>query len=315
MVPVSVAASLALICGLAFGVGLWSIVSATPRLARPRLIDRVAPYLVDVSPQAREFMNRRPSNPLPVLGSIVGPLVDRLRRLIAPVLGSSTTLSLRLRQAGSSLSVDAFRARQLAFGVAGVVTGALVAIGLSTLQRAPIPVAVLVVLAGGVGGFVGTEFALQRGARKRLELMNGELPIVLEFLTLSLAAGEGILDSFRRIARTSGGELAGEISGLVSAVNSGAPLAQSLTRLADDLRLPGFTRCAEQVVGALERGSPLAEVLRAQAQDAREQTKRELIEVAGRKEVAMMVPLVFLILPVTIVFAIFPGIVVLQLGF
>jgi tight adherence protein C len=56
-------------------------------------------------------------------------------------------------------------------------------------------------------------------------------------------------------------------------------------------------------------------VLRAQAQDSRDQAKRELLESAGRKEVAMLVPLVFLILPTTIAFAIFPGIMVLQLGF
>ena len=71
----------------------------------------------------------------------------------------------------------------------------------------------------------------------------------------------------------------------------------------------------EQIVGALERGTPLVEVLRAQAQDSRDVAKRDLLETAGKKEVAMMIPLVFLILPMTIVFAIWPGIFVLQVGF
>ena len=66
---------------------------------------------------------------------------------------------------------------------------------------------------------------------------------------------------------------------------------------------------------ALERGSPLAEVLRAQAQDARDEAKRTLLEIAGKKEVAMLVPLVFLILPLSILFAIYPGVFVLQSGF
>jgi tight adherence protein C len=145
--------------------------------------------------------------------------------------------------------------------------------------------------------------------------MTAELPVVLEFLTLSLSAGEGILDSIRRIATTSRGELAAELGGVVAAVNSGAALAESLQRLADGIRLPALSRCVDQVVGALERGTPLAEVLRAQAQDAREQSKRDLLELAGKKEVAMMIPLVFLILPVTILFAVFPGIFVLQVGF
>jgi len=36
---------------------------------------------------------------------------------------------------------------------------------------------------------------------------------------------------------------------------------------------------------------------------------------AGRKEIAMLVPLIFLILPVTVAFALFPGYLVLQAGF
>ena len=40
---------------------------------------------------------------------------------------------------------------------------------------------------------------------------------------------------------------------------------------------------------SLERGTPLAEVLRAQAADVREAGKRQLLESGGRKEIAMMV--------------------------
>jgi tight adherence protein C len=51
----------------------------------------------------------------------------------------------------------------------------------------------------------------------------------------------------------------------------------------------------------------VAEVLRAQAVDVREAGKRALMEAGGRKEIAMMVPVVFLVLPVTVLFALFPG--------
>ena len=64
---------------------------------------------------------------------------------------------------------------------------------------------------------------------------------------------------------------------------------------------------------AIERGTPLVDVLHAQAADVREATRRDLIEAGGRKEVAMMIPVVFLILPVTVVFAFFPGYVGLHL--
>ena len=54
-------------------------------------------------------------------------------------------------------------------------------------------------------------------------------------------------------------------------------------------------------------------MLHAQAADVREAGRRALIEAGARKEVLMMVPVVFLVLPVTVVFAFWPGLVGLQL--
>jgi tight adherence protein C len=64
---------------------------------------------------------------------------------------------------------------------------------------------------------------------------------------------------------------------------------------------------------AVDRGTPLAAVLHAQAADAREAGRRALIESGARREVLMMVPVVFLILPVTVLFAFWPGVVGLHL--
>ena len=42
--------------------------------------------------------------------------------------------------------------------------------------------------------------------------------------------------------------------------------------------------------------------------------RRELLEIGGRKEIAMMMPVIFLVLPVTVLFALFPGFVGLSLA-
>jgi tight adherence protein C len=88
----------------------------------------------------------------------------------------------------------------------------------------------------------------------------------------------------------------------------------ALDRLAARTGLAPLARFAEGVAVALERGTPLADVLRAQAQDVREEGRRALMESGGKRELAMMVPVVFLILPVTVVFAVFPSMVVLRVG-
>lgn len=304
-----------LACGLALGLGLWALLSLLPSMGRPRLTSRIAPYVQDVSPDARALVSRRPSDPLPVLGVVVSPLIDAIGRVADTLGGGHEHTARRLRQAGLALTVADFRSRQLVWGALGAGLGVLVAVAAMRAQSVPVVAQVAIVILFGVAGFVARDYALQRAARARLARMQSELPTVLEFLTLSLSAGEGILDAVKRISRISRGELARELGLAVAEVNTGMPFAESMTSMAAALELTPFTRFVEQLAVALERGTPLAEVLRAQAQDSRDVAKRELIESAGRKEVAMLVPLVFLILPTTIAFAVFPALLVLQVGF
>ena len=305
----------ATLCGIGLGFGLWSLVSLAPQLNRPRLLFRVAPYLVDISPAARELLARRPVNPLPVVGTVFAPITDRLRVALSAILGGGTALRLRLRQSGATITPEAFRSSQLVWGLVGALFGTIAVTIAGRPAAIPAPVQIGGVALLGVAGIFFREWMLGRAARARIVRMTSELPTVLEFLTLSLSAGEGVLDAIRRVSRISRGELALELARTVAAVNTGLPFGESLQRLALELQLPPLTRAVEQVVGALERGTPLAEVLRAQAQDARDDAKRDLLETAGKKEVAMLLPLVFLILPLTIIFAVYPGIYVLQLGF
>lgn len=315
MVPVSALVAWGVLCGLALGLGLWSIVGALPRLSRPRLADRVAPYILDVSAAAQEHVSRTRIDPLPIIGTLLGPLAGAARRAASSTLGGNEAIERRLRQSGTTASVEEFRGRQLVWAVLGLVGGILTVIAASPFRTLPPVVQLALPVVAAACGFVLKDWTLQRAATARKRRIASEFPTVLEFLTLSLSAGEGILDSFRRVARTSSGELAREFAAVVAEVNTGVPVAQALAALAHRADVPVLGRCVDAIVGALEHGSPIAEVLRAQAQDAREQSKRALLEIAGKKEVAMMVPLVFLILPVTVLFAIFPGVFVLQTGF
>jgi tight adherence protein C len=308
-------APLAIVCGLALGVGLWLLVSLAPRLSRPSLSTRVAPYVTDVSADARALLDRHTADPLPVFGAMLEPIATRIQRVLGSLLGGTDLIAMRLRQAGSTGTVDEFRSRQLLWAAVAAAIAVVLSVAFTSIQSVPFAAPAALVLVAGIGGFIVRDYLLQRSARARLQRMTKELPTVLEFLTLSLSAGESILDALRRVGRISRGELAAELSAVSRDVSAGIPLADSLGQLSTQLRMPPLTRAIEQINGALERGTPLAEVLRAQAQDARETSKRELLELSGKKEVAMLVPLVFLILPITIAIAIFPGLFVLQLGF
>jgi tight adherence protein C len=74
-----------------------------------------------------------------------------------------------------------------------------------------------------------------------------------------------------------------------------------------------MARFVDAVCTGIERGAPLSDVLRAQADDARDARRRQLLELGGQKEVWMLVPVVFLIMPVVVLFALYPGLVSLNL--
>ncbi|MFF2271016.1 type II secretion system F family protein [Agromyces sp. NPDC058136] len=309
------ATALSLVFGVLAGLGLWLMLSAVPRIGRPKLDERVAPYVADLLAEARAILARRPADPSPVLGAIVAPALHWLRGVMAAWLGGNEIVAKRLRQAGSAKSVERFRGEQLAWAAVGFALGAALAIAAPGAVGLPTVVRLAAPFIAAALGAVACDWMLQRAARRRLARISSELATVLEFLTLSLTAGEGMLDALRRVGAAGNGELPREFAAVVATVGTGVPLATALAELRDGVDHAALSRALDQVLGALERGAPLAAVLRSQAGDAREAAKRTIIELAGRKEITMLVPLIFLILPVTIAFALFPGYLVLQTGF
>jgi tight adherence protein C len=86
----------------------------------------------------------------------------------------------------------------------------------------------------------------------------------------------------------------------------------SLRAASDRMGVPSVERFVDGLIISLERGTPLVAVVRAQASDARSTQQQALMELAGRKDVVMLVPVVFLILPTVVAIALFPGLRGLQ---
>jgi tight adherence protein C len=162
-------------------------------------------------------------------------------------------------------------------------------------------------------GVLSRDTYLTTQVRRRERRLLAELPTVAELLALAVAAGEGPAAALDRVARSCRGELSDELQRVLAETRAGEPLVRALDSLADRTGLVALSRFADGLAVALERGTPLADVLRAQAGDIREASRRELIESGARREVSMMIPVVFLVLPVTIAFAFYPGAVGIRL--
>ncbi len=298
--------------GLVFALGVALVVVGLPRNRRPGLTERLGPYLRDSAPPSR-LLARQATAGGPFARALA-PLVRDLGARVDRVLGGSASVRSRLLRAGRPGDVEAFRAEQVLWGAVGAALGVAVGMLAILTRGASPPAVVLAVLAASASGILLRDQWLTRQARRRETRMLAEFPTVAELLALAVGAGEGATGALDRVCRLSHGELSAELAQCLADARAGANLPTALQGLADRTGLLSLSRFVDGMVVAVQRGTPLAEVLRAQAQDVREAGRRAVMEAGGRKEIAMLVPVVFLVLPVTVVFAVYPGFAFLRLG-
>ncbi|MBB2902122.1 tight adherence protein C [Kineococcus radiotolerans] len=285
--------------GLLGGTGLAVLVLLSPWRRTPDLTARVAPYLRAAGPRAGDWWRE----PLRSTGTAV-----------AARLGPGRVVAERLAVLDPGGDAEAEAAQHRAEQVLWAVVGAVLAVLLARVAAGLPPLAVLALLvSGGAGGALARGELLARRVRVRRGEIAADLPDVAELLALSVGAGENVVAALERVSAGSG-PLCAQLRHSLGRVRTGTPLLDALVDLAGRWGVAPFTRLVDGIAVAVESGSPLAEVLRAQAADAREAERRRLLETGGRREVQMMVPVVFGVLPVTVVFAVFPGLAQLQLG-
>lgn len=253
------------LAGLVVAFGLLLVGSAWRR-RRPTFAERVAPYV-----------GRRDVTPIPV--SATSRLLATVSRDLARWLDhlGSTAPSVRRRLAvlGTPLTLEGFRLEQMVWSCLGLAAG-LVAGGVLTVTRglSPVPVLVAVVLCG-LGGALLRDRALSRAVERKRARVVAELPTVAELLALAVGAGESPVAAMDRVARSTEGALSQELRRTLAEMRAGASLTSALTSLGTRIDLPPLARFTEGLAVAVERGSPVADVLRAQAGDARDAARQE----------------------------------------
>ena len=144
-------------------------------------------------------------------------------------------------------------------------------------------------------------------SRKRLRLATSALPEILDLMAVSLAAGDGIYGAISRVAPRANGVLADSLQETLASLELGGELEVELNRLAKRLPQSQIIEFTSKLSIALRRGTPLSLMLTSLAESARAEHRNHLLKQVGRNETRMLIPLVFLILPITVIFAVFPS--------
>jgi len=290
----------------AASLGLLVFVSGLPIWRRSRIAMRVEPYIAGI--------HGRPSRLLGSPSTSGGWVRTRVQGFLAGPSRSDARLADRLSAADIACTPGEFRVRQVSWGI-GSAVGSWLLLGIAAVNGMRVNPTALPAL--GVAAFwlafLARDWWLTHQVEERKALIKEELPTAIDLVTLSIMSGESVPAAFARVADILPSAIGTELRRVLADIRAGEPIIEALEEL--KLRIPdyGIARFVDALCTGIERGAPLADVLRAQADDVRESRRRELIELGGRREVWMLVPVVFLIMPVVVMYALLPGLVSLNL--
>ncbi len=234
----------------------------------------------------------------------------------------SEKVDVDLQLAGWEMDGRRFRARQVVVGALGAF-GAALLLGTAAVGRGSpgrnvlgsFEVRQVIALCVGcaLGPGIAYEMALRRRAEKARDRAVSELAVFADSMCIAISAGESVRSSLALVAPHLEEPLRGEVESVVASAAAGAPLSRAIWKMAERLDRPLARVIAETLSRAHERGVGLADQLRALAKDVREGQKDAVVESMGRRQVLMVLPVVFLILPTALAFAALPGFYTLQL--
>jgi tight adherence protein C len=222
-----------------------------------------------------------------------------------------TNIHARLEELGKPTERDYqnFRIRQFGYCTSGAV---LVMALLLVAGKSTIFTCIISVISGALV-LVIIDRELTSQIKKHREAIESEFPAIIEMMTLAIAAGETPMQAMLRIADSAQGALSREFAVVIDEIRSGEPLHMALDSMGRRVKSVMIRRFVDAVITATLRGAPLIEVLSRHAVEARGNQRNRVLSAAGKAEISMMIPVVFLILPISILFALWPSLTNLNL--
>ncbi len=169
----------------------------------------------------------------------------------------------------------------------------------------------------------GLNVALSTSKRRKLMRLSktsqrqieSELADLIDLACSAVLTGLSLHSAIERVATRASGIVASELRVFLRNVEMGHSLSLELDALCERLPTPSVREFVSKISIAIARGTPLAESLASLSTSLRERRSLELLARAGANETKMLIPLVALVLPTTVLFALYPSVLVLNVGF
>ena len=223
---------------------------------------------------------------------------------VAPLISSGMRRKVheQLRRAGLefSLTVEQF--------VAGQVLAALIALLMLLVVWSPngLPQPVWCVGVMARGAFLPGSWVTDLGARRSRQISRA-LPFYLDIITLAIEAGSNMTGALQHaVDKGPSGPMCEELRRVLRDIRAGRTRAESMRALAERLRIPSVSNWVAAILTAEKQGSSLGPILRAQADQRRNERFMQAEAMAMKAPVKMLFPLMTCIFPCTFIIVFFP---------
>lgn len=196
----------------------------------------------------------------------------------------------------------------LAVAVAGAAVSALAA---GWLLRSPVFVPIAA-MAGAFAARAASRSQAKLAAQSTRLQQKLLLPQFLDMVLIGVGAGLALRPAIGLATSHAHELVAREWRPIAQDVGGSKSLANWLDDLVRAQPDAPMSRVANHLLIATERGTPLTDALAGLSQEFRAESRRELLEMAARKDVQMMLPVVFGILPSVTVVALYPALTTLS---
>ncbi len=148
---------------------------------------------------------------------------------------------------------------------------------------------------------------------KKISQDSEEVVAIVAVLAQAMRGGLTPIAALRQSLENAHGSVAEKLQRVLTSIELGQPLQSAVADAKQKSLTPALEELLNKLLVANQLGSALAEQLDSLGQTLASQIAVEKLSRAVASETKMLLPLVFLILPVTVIFALYPSLQILNI--
>jgi tight adherence protein C len=197
----------------------------------------------------------------------------------------------------------------LGYQVLCVVAFSLLALWLIPAMGGSIVFAILIAVAAGVAGWFAPTYYVELKRRKRMEMIDKQMPDMIDLLVVTIEAGLGILASMRVASESMSDPLGQELRLTLQEQRMGLSVGQAIESLGRRADAPNMRIFVRAITQGERLGVSIGTTMRNLSIEMRKRRRAKAEERAQKMPVKMLFPLIFFIFPALFIVILTPMII------